>query len=1131
MPGTPTFSKAVHFDSHLEHVRHFLQVDRPIAVSSWSPPIEAYDSESEHPSDEDHQPKRGEWEIEIPKFPSESSERRTMPIRVERIFLASDHQTLVCTVACADIAPQKLVICRFTLDNWLTSSEVVAEYNHDFGNNYINEGYNRLDFKIQLAHHKNLESKTMLLCVRYTVGGQEYWDGYGATNYKVYFIKKASPRKVDHMVPQSLPRSRLSSQTLHPKNLLNESLNDGFGNHLKFVSGQDNLKQSPRFPESFPLNQAQNFSTRYDFSASLAAAMSSTQKTPIDHGGIKSKPSSGATYNSTTRPNTLFSEKPNLHVAEYSGLTENNCAVQDLDTGGHEWIQTALPSKTLVGKDLSNAQMALGGRGDVESESSSGAAPIPGARPNTDNTTTSVDLTPAAISSSSASLPADYGPTLLTMPFSSMYEEAVLNEPKKVETNPSDSDNAVTMSEEKKSTNEFVLERGESNLEGSTLLDTDESLTARVEEHAVLDSTKGTDDYMSVSSNDEDIASQAARQRTEQEILAVKLFSLFFAESVELSDLHENALGKLGPSRFRENYRRILKSYVLKLRIEARTALEKDTVKVIESRGNRRSIAKQIINLLTPKTEEHVKPLDELTQRPLMKQNLEDWARTVYGLPDATLDIAPEPPEYSSEESEEDESYEGVNGQDNEHLETLTYTNIEKAYNFLHQSVPFRTLVLQLALLGLPVFWRDIIETSPKHSIKISAKNDTSFMNRTKGIVEAYTATRWDWWPLAPWVPEITPGRLRLEWRFCHQPLYKEISLEEAALIRQIMDIIDEHPPKCHCCKVPSSQLGWYTAFLMLFEALVSRLPVKFVNPSSTGMALPSRAHLRYTPTTTSTMTETLSSLGVQQCTPNLSPNLSASGNTGTQAQPSGSGNKTPADSFWVVFGIRDMRGFDAIENIRTHVGLEDTSFFQDMRRRRGRHRWFFQRWFSPYRFRYCRFVQFERIIVDEVSSCGEALPDDHGYTIDYTYRPRPPAARKPLIDPARFSVLLKTCNSLCYWSLLPKLLHKCRRLPVNSKEWLRIPQKKGVFGTTTDLYSSGPQIAERVAFGIEADYLPSNVFFFLYHAILILSGFGFWIYWLREHPGDLQNASVPLFTIFALIAAFWAFLGKGAGT
>jgi hypothetical protein len=41
--GSPTFPKAAHFDSNLEHVRHFLQVDRPLAVSIGIDPLEISD--------------------------------------------------------------------------------------------------------------------------------------------------------------------------------------------------------------------------------------------------------------------------------------------------------------------------------------------------------------------------------------------------------------------------------------------------------------------------------------------------------------------------------------------------------------------------------------------------------------------------------------------------------------------------------------------------------------------------------------------------------------------------------------------------------------------------------------------------------------------------------------------------------------------------------------------------------------------------------------------------------------------------------------------------------------------------------------------------------------------------------
>ena len=49
IPDTPTFSKAVHFDSQLEHVKRFFNVDQPSATSPDGSPTEQYESESEFP--------------------------------------------------------------------------------------------------------------------------------------------------------------------------------------------------------------------------------------------------------------------------------------------------------------------------------------------------------------------------------------------------------------------------------------------------------------------------------------------------------------------------------------------------------------------------------------------------------------------------------------------------------------------------------------------------------------------------------------------------------------------------------------------------------------------------------------------------------------------------------------------------------------------------------------------------------------------------------------------------------------------------------------------------------------------------------------------------------------------------
>lgn len=318
MPGTPTFSKAVHFDSHLEHVRHFLQVDRPLAVSAGSSPVEAYDSDTEFPFSEDNS--RGppfEWEIVVSNFPAEDPIRLSMPVRVERVFLSADNKTLVGSVAVANLAFHKHVVARFTLDYWKTTSEVVCEYNHDIGQPK-REGFDRFNFNIKLADQANLEAKTMFFCVKYSVNGQEHWDNNNATNYQVDFKKKAKPQNGKRGMQgaasrpaNSLPRSQKKSPAERPKSMpvAFDDFADGFDAKYKFDNfkqpvhdylgesgslrlkgvksaislGSDNLTRRQAAPNG------QAFGNRYDFGASLSAAINAANTVLGDKSGLTMK--------------------------------------------------------------------------------------------------------------------------------------------------------------------------------------------------------------------------------------------------------------------------------------------------------------------------------------------------------------------------------------------------------------------------------------------------------------------------------------------------------------------------------------------------------------------------------------------------------------------------------------------------------------------------------------------------------------------------------------------------------------------------------------------------------------------------------------------------------------------------
>ncbi|EFX00296.1 protein phosphatase regulatory subunit [Grosmannia clavigera kw1407] len=326
VPWTPTFSKAVHFDSHLEHVRHFLQVDRPLAVSAGSSPVDTYDSESEYPfnSSIGMQKQQGqrhgpvhEWEMTLTKFPAETAVRMELPARLERVWLSADQKCLHGSVAVANLAFSKQVVCRFTLDYWKTTSEVAAEYSAEIVPRVSTIGHDRFNFTIRLSDMAHLESKTLFFCIRYTVGGKEYWDNNGGSNFQVDFKKKMLPvnGKAGLQTSNGLPRSRrrASSSVAAPRPIsmpaslddFNDGANLMFDRSLQDYLGEpfpalrlkspkssaptsdvpsDNLGSNLSVPSGLA------FANRYDFSASLSAVMQAAKDSLPSSSELTMKP-------------------------------------------------------------------------------------------------------------------------------------------------------------------------------------------------------------------------------------------------------------------------------------------------------------------------------------------------------------------------------------------------------------------------------------------------------------------------------------------------------------------------------------------------------------------------------------------------------------------------------------------------------------------------------------------------------------------------------------------------------------------------------------------------------------------------------------------------------------------------
>jgi hypothetical protein len=132
-----------------------------------------------------------------------------------------------------------------------------------------------------------------------------------------------------------------------------------------------------------------------------------------------------------------------------------------------------------------------------------------------------------------------------------------------------------------------------------------------------------------------------------------------------------------------------------------------------------------------------------------------------------------------------------------------------------------------------------------------------------------------------------------------------------------------------------------------------------------------------------------------------------------------------------------------------------------------------------------------------------------------YAYKPRSGeiGARNPPIPPHLFQSWFYACSSPCRW-LIP---HDCLTSPGGKKDLLdRIPKRNRRFETD----QSSP------IWGLECVFAVSATYVFAYHCVMVAGPFSFFGWWLRSHPNDLQNASVPVAVILGGLSLFWSSAG-----
>ena len=317
-PATPA-NKGVRFHAQLEQVKHFLAEQKPIAVSRDGSPTDTSGTDPEFPpfiyGRDDDLTERAlvMHRIDIPTAPALAD--NTRDVVVESVELVGT--TIEGVVRVRNIAFEKWVAVRFTLDKWQTTSEVTARYKES-----LHEGaIDRFTFSIKLADVlSRAEEKTLFLAVRYSVAGRDIWDNNNGRNYQVRIVREKPSKSTIVATEEKPPAASHADEIAALRHKLEEVVKLGrpsdtigglLAQHSRQRWGSPSRTPTPPSREPTPSFKSEaSLSARYDFAASL--------RTPWRAPAAPSKPSH-------TRTNTYPSALPNSVPWPQSSAKSASC--------------------------------------------------------------------------------------------------------------------------------------------------------------------------------------------------------------------------------------------------------------------------------------------------------------------------------------------------------------------------------------------------------------------------------------------------------------------------------------------------------------------------------------------------------------------------------------------------------------------------------------------------------------------------------------------------------------------------------------------------------------------------------------------------------------------------------------
>ncbi|KAI5966661.1 hypothetical protein KGF57_000625 [Candida theae] len=183
-----------------------------------------------------------QWDLQLLNFEPLSYMKRIeagTPVFLERLFISADKKYLLGHIAVRNLAFEKYLTVRYSVDNWMTIIEIPTTYTADRADVLEKNNYDRFVFKIPLENlfntfkmSKNSSTDSLSedssssynsgdvfrgssygdyqkerryqLCIKYCAQGHEYWDNNRFRNYLVKLVKS----RVSHHQPPLAPQQK-----------------------------------------------------------------------------------------------------------------------------------------------------------------------------------------------------------------------------------------------------------------------------------------------------------------------------------------------------------------------------------------------------------------------------------------------------------------------------------------------------------------------------------------------------------------------------------------------------------------------------------------------------------------------------------------------------------------------------------------------------------------------------------------------------------------------------------------------------------------------------------------------------------------------------------------------------------